>query len=198
MKLSAAAQYFNRVSFDGWNAGTQTWDTGVAVGTFEVYDRFISSRTFGQKKRILLLGGTNEIAATYEVVRDSDGGMYLVESRNPDLGEFGRYSNVYQLHSAPHSLEVIAYVEGPPRSSGAPGDVVPTVVDTLFGDFERFSGTDSRELEHPRYSLFTIWLPGSADVGKDNDLRVGSLLFDVQEAVPMLNVLELRAVQGTT
>ena len=198
MKLATAAQYFNRVSFDGWNDGTQLWDTAVAVGTFEVYDRFISARTFGQKKRILMLGGTNELAVTYEVVRDPDGDMYLVESRNPDLGEFGRYSNVYQLHSAPHTLEVIEYVEGPVRASGAPGEVVPTVVATVFGDYERFSGTDSRELEHPRYSLFTIWLPKSTDIGPDNDLRVGTLLFDVQEVTPMLNVLELRAVQGTT
>lgn len=55
MKLSQANSYFNSVSLDGWNGSA--WIPDVIRGNLLSFDRFITERTFGQKKRMLEVGG---------------------------------------------------------------------------------------------------------------------------------------------
>ena len=55
MKLSRALGKFATSTITRWNSSTSLWvDTGC-TGSLLVFDRFVTERTFGQKKRILIV-----------------------------------------------------------------------------------------------------------------------------------------------
>ena len=80
MDLARANSRFNTVSLQGWD-GTD-WVPEISFGNFMSFDRFITERTFGQKKRMFEVGGDNPIDPAYEVVRTIEGIQYIIISVN--------------------------------------------------------------------------------------------------------------------
>ena len=74
MKPGMAIDYFSKTPLDGYDPATGLWVPGVALGDFLTFDRFITERTFGQKKRMFLTGelGIGTLP-NYDVVRTPDG-----------------------------------------------------------------------------------------------------------------------------
>ncbi len=204
MKLSRAIHRFANTQLEGWD-GTK-WVANIAQGSFQVYDRFISARTFGQKKRIFLCTEDSRIPAGYEVVRDPDGVTHLVESRNADIGGFRVpevYAHTFMLHEAPHSVAVISFAPTL-ASSGLQGTQAETVDVVTRCDMERYTSEASGEVNPVRYSVFTVVLPSSIDISTDHELivggdsatgYVGGVRYEIKEVIPFLLLTELRVLQ---
>ena len=84
------------------------------------YDRFISDRAFGQKKRLVQTPGGQLLPASnyYRPGRET-GRTYMVESVNEDQDGNGEYLNVYMLREAADACEILTLQETP-RPSGTP------------------------------------------------------------------------------
>lgn len=192
MELSLAAKYFDTTVLEGWNGSG--WDAAVATGNFMVFDRFISDRNFGQRKRNFTTGGA-AIPAQYEVVRLPGGQVYLIEAANHDTRDGADYSLIYLLHEAPLTLDVVR-VSTTARSSGAAGTPVETVVaDDVFADIERYSSRKSDEHETVRYGVYEVYLPASTDVKTSDYLKVGTDEYNVTEVMTQLKLKYVRATK---
>ena len=91
MDLSVAASYFDDTPIEGWNGSS--WDQLDQEINLVVFDRFISDRNFGQRKRSASAGAP--IPPEYKVIRLPGDLIYLVESLNTDSKHGEQYSYVY-------------------------------------------------------------------------------------------------------
>lgn len=191
MNLATAAKYFDTAEVDGWNGSA--WVPNVVVGNLAVFDRFISDRNFGQRKRNFTTGHP-PIASTYSAIRIPNGQIYLIEARNVDTKHGEVYSTIYLLHEAPVVLDVIR-IATTPRSSGAGGTPVETVVaDDVFADIERYGARPSEEHPTIRYAYYEIYVPASTDVKMTDYLRYQGQDFNVIEVHSQLELKYIRAV----
>ena len=84
MDASEAAEWFATVPLEGWDGSA--WVSNVALGDFHSYDRFITERTFGAKKRIFLQPETERLdTSLYSVVRTPEGPQWVVEDEKQDM-----------------------------------------------------------------------------------------------------------------
>ena len=93
MKLSRALGKFATSPVTRWNSSTKQWvDTGC-TGSLLVFDRFVTERTFGQKKRILIVPFESRLdMAKATILRVGDAfETFLLEKENSDV----RFGNVY-------------------------------------------------------------------------------------------------------
>lgn len=194
MKLSQASSHFNQLAVEGWDRGTSTWIPNVATGSFQVFDRFIADRSFGQRKRNFVTGGDVRIPAQYSAIRFEDGTVYLLEASNRDLQPGGSVASVYLLHQAPFVANIMRMVTTP-RSNGAPGTPTPTQIDTAFLDLDRYSFIDSDGFDAVRYGVYTAVLSADATVDTENWLVVDGVEYDVREISSQLDLTYLRVVK---
>lgn len=192
MKLSQAAAYFNAVYLEGWDGAA--WVPAVAYGNFLSFDRFITERSFGQKKRMFRVGGAPPAQLAYEVVRTPDGRRYLVSSSNNDVGRDGVYGTTYLLQEARYAFQVIRDITTA-SASGLPGATVKTPVAAGFCDVERYSAENSREFDTVKYSSHNIFLPRSTDVTVDDQIVVGDMLYEITEVNYLLDMKEARGLK---
>ncbi len=180
MRLSQAINHFSKDCLDGWN-GTK-WVEKIAYGSLLTYDRFISARNFGLKKRIFLTGSDVGQMDSFSTVRTATGEVYLIESKNSDTDVCAtNYANSYQLLRAQYQAEVIQ-LDTVASASGTPTDVTRTVMATHYCDLERISSRSaSADVPDIAYSQIYIVLPGIANVSTDSELRVNGILYDIKE-----------------
>jgi len=195
MKLANVSQRFSKTPIEGWDAVAGVWDAAIAKGKFVVFDRFISDRNFGQRKRNFIVGGAG-IPSGYDVVRIPNGQIYLLESKNVDLGESGNdvSSHVYMFHEAPITVDIVRLTPGPTRASGAAGDPTPTTVATVHADMERYSFS-SGEVMQDRVGVFNLYLPKSTDVTLTDIIKVGTVEYSIQGKSDQLLLGYLRIVK---
>jgi hypothetical protein len=172
--LALAASNFNQAKLDGYDPTVSgTWVLDVARGTLQVYDRFVSDRTFGAKKRILEIGKrSKQLPAKYGVIRVPGGRTYMVESVNEDI-DVGPYSDVYVLHEALERIEVYDNVTTD-LPSGLPGSPVETLLATYWGDSDRF-GSSGTQFDQVRREVDVVWLEPGAVVLPTHKIKVGGL-----------------------
>jgi len=180
MELGQAINHFAKDCLAGWD-GTQ-WVENIARGSILTYDRFISARNFGLKKRIFLTGRDTGQMDSYHVVRASNGNVYIKEAKNSDTDCYDtNYSNSYQILKADYQAEVIQ-LDTQVATSGTPMGTVRTVMATHYCDVERISSRSaSADIPDISYPLIYIVLPGNANVSTDNELRISGLLYDIKE-----------------
>lgn len=195
MKLSQANSYFNSVPVDGWDGSA--WVAAVAYGDFMAFDRFITERSFGQKKRMFEVGGSRTIPAQYEVVRTPDGRRYMVVADNKDIEASEVYGTTYLLQEAQHTFSIVRNVPTV-SASGLPNGNTPTVVATGFCDLERYSAENSREFDTVKYSSHVIVLPASVALTPDDQIIVDDTSYAVTEVNSLLKVKEVRALKRGT
>lgn len=192
MKLGQAVAYHATTPMDGWD-GT-SWTFAVTKGDFHTFDRFITERSFGLKKRVFTVPGV--INSSYLALRDPLGGVYLITSQTPDFHSTDNYLNTYLILQADFSFEVLK-IQKTENAAGVPIGSSKVVVATFFGDMERYSGEGSYMADHARYSVVDIVLPAIAKdtVNVDSVLRTQGEEYVVTEALPMLRTLEIKAVK---
>jgi hypothetical protein len=178
MRAGEASLWFSDAVLDGWN-GT-AWVPNVCSGDFHSYDRFITERTFGAKKRIFLAHQSKAFSpATYPVVRTADQKLWLVASVNADVDSVV-YAQSYLLHEAKFSAQTVTFT-ATTRPSGQAGPLTETIGAAVPCDLEQYTLQTSRELDAVTYGVFKVVLPGTVVLNDDQELLIGGSRYEVKE-----------------
>lgn len=191
MKLNQAIQAFSDTTVDGWDQALGTWTADIAKGSILTFDRFITERAFGQKKRIFQMAGEVGIPANYEAIRDVEGIRYLLGYLNTDAVFNTRYNNVYLIQRADADAELLSLVSQT-ASSGAPTGSTPTVIHTFPADFDRVSNVRSSDYDPVTYTGYTATIPLSIPATTDHELRVDGIVYDILEVYESVGLKGLR------
>ena len=197
MTIQNAAKRFNTVTVDGWNSTTKQWVSSVAKGSFQVFDRFISSRTFGQKVRVFMCGKGNEIdVSLYSLVRiKADGLIFIVVSDNKDIINDEVYSSIYMLREAAYAVDIINDVVTT-NAAGVAATTSPSVVLSTFCDIERSGKSDSSEVSEITFTTGVITLPNFVDIDEDTRLLSRGRYYEVREVYDELRTVKAGVVAG--
>ena len=193
MDVSEAASWFASVPLDGWD-GSQ-WVSKVAYGDFHAYDRFITERTFGAKKRIFLMPEDKRLdVATYPVVRTPDLRSYIVLSDNADIEGVARYQSCLLMVEAAYSADLIEF-QTTTLASGQESQPTPVTLATAVCDIDRFSIDRSDEFSTVVYGMFKIVLPAGIAVDSNHELLIDGAYYEVQDVAPELLAQNVRAIR---
>lgn len=184
MDVSEAPLWFANTSVDGWN-GT-AWVRNVATGDFHAFDRFITERTFGAKKRVFYTPEEAKIDyETYPIVRTADGKVWIVTSDNADIEGVDPYAQSYILLEATLQAEVIEHTTQT-LASGAEGSVTDTVLATHYCDLERYSAFNSEPFQNTTYGGYEITMHRGVVLDVEKELRINGTYYEIKEVIPEL------------
>lgn len=179
MGLKTAANYFVRTPIYGWN-GTAWVNTG-AKGALDPYDRFVSEREFGLKRRMLLVNPDNPIPEQYTTIRiGQTGPIYLLGWMNEDIYADQPYSLIYLICIANEICQIVR-LQKQTKASGMGSTVVDVPVGTFHCVTERVTFNNSPEFTQLRVTDATITLPIDCQISEDYEVIVGSKRYVVQE-----------------
>ena len=192
MDLSIASGYFDDTSIEGWN-GT-SWDCLDIEVNIIAFDRFISDRNFGQRKREAT--SACEIPSQYGVIRIPGGRVYLIEAYNYDTKHGEVYTHIYLLHEASSTVDIVRLVDGAERPSGSAGPATPTIVaPNLNCDIERYNSIGSEQFENLRTSVYSLYLPPGTDIRSGDEVVIDSIDYVVREVADQLKLPYARVVK---
>lgn len=196
MNLQRAFSKFTSHELQRWNSATQAFEATGVSGSLQVYDRFISDRDFGQKKRIFLVPGEFTLPLDQTIVKIPDTpGVWMIEGSNPDIDRGGLYATPVVLREARYKVKLIKVTGAKKRANGV-GYVNPveTLVAETWGDFSRYSSTESRELSGIDYTIGSWYLPRGTPVDLDTIIEdTFEQRFLVREVSSFLDLLMVRA-----
>ena len=197
MKLSQAINYHSSVPLEGREADGSWSSSEIALGSFLTFDKFITDRSFGQKKRLFQCHSGSPIPTAYNIVRcQGDTKPYLIVAVNDDIGGIrnpSKYNSIYLLQEAAYTIEILSETVVP-KASGSGGDMVEVVDLTTLADRERVSSRSSEEFSSVTHTTMIFTLPGTATLTTDNRLRVdGGVVYDVLEVWGEMNIMKARA-----
>ena len=191
MKLSQAIAAFANDTVDGWDQVNGHWILNIAKGSILTFDRFITERSFGQKKRIFQMPGKTGLPENIEAIRDHEGNTYLVSYYNIDADFGERYNTVYLIQRADHTAELIRY-NTVTAASGAAAGKSEVVVATFPVDFEKISTSNSREYGGVHFSGYIANCPASVDIGTDNELLIDGTYYNIEEVYETIGLKGLK------
>lgn len=193
MDLRRAASYFADTWLDGYANGV--WVPRIACVTFLPHDRFISEREFGNKRRNFLIDPAETTFDTYPVVRLSSypGEVYMVMRPNLDVLSGSIYSRVITMHRAYHRGSIIA-MEKQVSASGVSAQTIPRAVGTYHCDVQNVTFSTSREAPTVRWPDSIVIFPRGVPVNTTNEIRIGTLNYEVQEIYESSGLLYCRSL----
>lgn len=178
MYAGEAALWFANTQLAGWN-GT-AWVENISAGDFHTYDRFITERTFGAKKRIFLVHEENAFdPVTYPIVRTPDNKTWIVVSENADI-DTEVYAQSYLIVEAKFTAAVIEF-RTITLSSGQRASSTEETVASYLCDLEQFSLDRSDNFTATTYGIYKVVLPSNAVVHDDNELEIAGRRYEIQE-----------------
>lgn len=179
MGLKRAANYFARTPIFGWS-GSAFVPTG-AKGTLDPYDRFVSEREFGLKRRMLLVNPDTPIPTQFSTIRvGTTGPIYLLGWLNQDIYADSPYSLVYLICVAPEICQIVSLTKTA-KASGMAFTTTDTPVGTYHCVTERVTFNNSPEFTQMRVTDSTVTLPYDCPVHTDHEIIVGPERYVVQE-----------------
>lgn len=189
--LARALGRFAHTPLLGWNAATSVWDDTGLRGRLQVYDRFITERDFGQRKRILTLAGDQALPDAYSVIRlGTAPTVYMLESLNKDIEGEDVYATTFALHQAPFHVQVCREAvtvlqSGVKHKTGAEEVLFDTWV-----NLSRYSAVDSREFPLTDFTIYTVYFPRNVVATTDMYVRRldNSELLDITEVFQSLEI----------
>lgn len=177
--------------------GTQ-WVLLNEKGYLAAYDRFISDRAFGQKKRILTTPGNSPlpyIDTYYRAGSPNSDSTFIVESQNPDMDEHGTHLHVYMLREVLFRLQVFAWQEVGKNAAGQTLREFVELPGQHWCDLERYGVVNSTELLIAS-SSYTLTTSRLVDLPPDCklvvDLGYRKLSFRITERFDLMNSVQLR------
>lgn len=191
MKLAELALDFETTFLDLWD-GT-AWLPKAIAGSFQVYDRFITERTFGVKKRIFLT--SHDPADTTEVVRTPDGIICLVEAAVPDYENDVRFRCSMTLRETNAMLTVTSHTPIVNAAGVATGQT-PGATRTTWCDVGRYNSNLSGEFSGVYHETDIIVLPYSFSVSLSDYMAVDGVEYKVAEIDKLLRLREVRGRRG--
>lgn len=190
MDLNRSVRKFALNPLAGWD-GT-SWVEGVGFGTLEVYSRFITERTFGAVKRILMCA--DPLPAAYKAVRTPDGGVYLLSFKDHDLANGTVYNYVYLLQESFFNAVVVSFTSAA-TASGMGGALTEVPADPVPCYLERYSSTSSKEADATVYSRTRILLPAGTVVDTDDEIEANGQRYRVNEVDNELDLVRVYGVE---
>jgi len=192
MNLSKAANYFAQSPVSGWN-GTD-WDEEVSLVTLLPFDRFISEREFGNKRRHLLVPEKDPLFHNYSVIRfDASNEVYLVGLTNHDI-----FVDVYSQVVLVHRAQFQGTLHGWSTSTAASGmkkGASRSNLGTFWCDTERVTVTNSPEFDGISFSQMTVTLPRDCPADTDNEIAANGKFYDLKEVNTSSGFIQCRAIQ---
>ncbi len=198
MKLSRALGKFATSTITRWNSSTSLWvDTGC-TGSLLVFDRFVTERTFGQKKRILIVPYERRLdMATATVVRVGNAPeTFLLEKENSDVRFSNVYGYTYLLQEAPYHCTVR---KATMTTTNAAGVKVKSGVTDQFStwiDIDRYAAAPSKKFEETEFSLLTLTfargLTVDTDMYVDVDTADGGGRYSIDEVYNTLSFISAK------
>lgn len=192
--LARSLGAFAKTPVQGWN-GSAWVDTGYR-GRLQVYDRFITEREFGQKKRILTLAGDRTKVPSYNVLRlKGSNTVYLLESIVEDMAGTNLYATTYALHEAPFQAQLCKMITAESQS-GVKLYESEQVLATTWVDISRYSAVDSSEFAVTDYTIYTIYFAKGTVLDTDMYLRrvdTGAM-FEINEVFQALEIPAARCL----
>lgn len=190
--LSRSIGAFAKTPVLGWN-GSAWVDTGLR-GRLQAYDRFITERDFGQRKRILTLAGDHTIAPLQNVLRLKGANtVYLLESIIEDLSASNLYATTWALHEAAFPIQICKQ-DTVITQSGVKVKSAEQVLANSWADITRYSSVDSREFSNTDYTIYTAYFAKGTVL--DTDMYVRRLdNGDVLDINEVFQALELPAAR---
>ena len=155
MDLRKSYSKFASHELQKWNWATSAFEPTGVKGSLQVYDRFISDRDFGQKKRIFLCPGEFDLDRNLAVLQiPGVEGVWLIEGENADADASGVYGTPVVLREARYTVKLYKKGGSKKRASGVGyTDQADVLMGTTWGDFSRYSSTGSRELPAVDYTI---------------------------------------------
>ena len=191
MQASEAVLWFSDTPLSGWN-GT-AWVDEISWGDFLTYDRFITDRTFGVKKRLFLCHDDYEFdALTYRVVKTPDGKQWIVVANNVDLAGEVDYAHTYLLLEASYTASILE-TQTITTASGQVRRTGEEVVATYPCDFEQFGVDFSDVSKQAVYGVYNVTLPGGVQLSEQNEIEIDGLIYAPQEITNQLLTTTIRA-----
>ncbi|WP_422451845.1 hypothetical protein [Endozoicomonas sp. ALC066] len=193
MRLNRVAAKLHKTPVKYWDKGSDQWVDTDLIGKLEVYDRFISDRSFGQRKRLFLTSPENQLQPAMKIIKVGDlEDPYMVESINQDLGDTYPHLSVHMLQEVPFRSEIYK-LSGTKRPSGAVKDAVETLVDSTYCNLDRYGNLNAKGVLTVDFSMMSIYLPSDTTVDGDCFVKVQGETYDVVEVAPMMGITMLRA-----
>jgi hypothetical protein len=194
MDLARSFEKFSKLELSRWNRATDSYTPTGIFGALQVYDRFISDRDFGQKKRIFLTPGEFKIDPDQLILKiDSVPSVWMLEGLNHDA-DSDVYASSVVLREARYRLKL--YKPGGEKRASGVGYVnrMDVLVTETYGDFSRYSSSESREMDNIDYTVGSWYLPKGTPVDLDTIIENGfGQRFLVREVSTFLDLLMVRA-----
>lgn len=188
--LSRAIGRFAQTPVLGWSPQSSAWvDTGLR-GRMQVYDRFITERDFGQRKRILTLAGNQPFPAGVGVVRlEGSATPYLLESSVEDIEGSEVYCSTFTLHEAPYPVQ-ICKMATEKTQSGVERNAGERVLANTWVDISRYSSVDSKDFAAVDYTIYTVYFPNGTPLDSDTYVRRldNGEVLDISEVFQALDI----------
>lgn len=167
MDLRRAASKFANSPILTWDSTTSDWRDSGSNGALQAFDRFVTERTFGQKKRIMLVDPGCKLEDDVTVIRiQGSEEAFIVEKFNEDI-RFGKlYSYVYLLHESPYYVEVCK-TETETNAAGVDVGSTEVVLESTWIDMDRFSAAPSRTFEDTEMTILSMTFPKDSIVDTD-------------------------------
>lgn len=199
MNLRRAFERFATNELEVWIQATKTYRATGIKGSVQVYDRFISDRDFGQKKRIFLVPGEFNADGKLDfatlVLRVRGQNLhYLMESATPDIDGSGVYASSLVLREARDLVKIWRQGGKKKRASGTGyTDEAETLTAEVYADFSRYSQESSRDVQDVDYTIGTWYFPRATKVDLDSIIEnPRGERFVVKEVTSFLNLLMVR------
>lgn len=193
MKLGRAISKFARNRIYGWNATSSQWEMTPALGGLQVFDRFITERSFGQKKRILTVSNEMPIPTQYALIKVGEQpAVFMLEHVNEDV----RYSEAYALTYLLHEAKFHCTARKESVTVNAAGVPLKTGVTDLFQtwiDVERFTSAASRRFEETEFTVVTLTFPAGTVIDTNTYVELDSgARYNVDEVYDTLDLIQAK------
>ena len=169
MDLHRAVNRFATSQIEQWDSALSRWIPTECYGSLQVFDRFITEREFGQKKRIMTVGREGKLPTDVSIVRlEGSEETFMVEKFNEDVRYGKLYAYTYLLHEAPYYVTVCK-IGTKTLASGAvvQDDDSEVVIESTWIDFSRFTASPSRTFEETEYTILSMTFPSDSAVDSD-------------------------------
>lgn len=196
MDLGRAITRFTNTAINRWDSTITDWVNTEFCGSLQVFDRFITEREFGQKKRILLLDGCNKMDTDISVIRlEGSEEAFLVEKFNEDVRYGEVYTYTYLLHEAPYYVNVCKFGTKVLASGAVVQDgTTEVVIESIWMDISRFTSAPSRTFEESEYTILDMTFPSDSAV--DTDCYVKTANGDRYNVDEIYYALDLISAKG--
>ena len=189
--LEIAANYFMSTEIEAWDG--YDWVSLSIKGTLLPYDRFISEREFGLKRRMLLVDVSDPIPDQYSVIRLPGPVAYMVGSSNMDIQEYP-YSKIVLLHKVEALAQIYEWVKTP-AASGLGGSSSRVLQTSVWADLERVTNLQPIESPSTTLSQLLFTLPSTTSVTTNNEISMSGRFYDVRESYESAGFRHCRVIE---